>query len=356
MATTNPSASTIQSATSLEGSPKNDQPILAKQLPLFKRLDYGIHLWSFKIFVTFGLGLLRFVNYITRRTQPSYTRRYPSRPKLEVRVFIPPGTDRSTAKLPTYINIHGGGFALCNPIVDDHFCYALSHKYNHLVVSLAYSLSPPHPFPVPVHDIQALVESVLADTSLPIDPKRVALGGFSAGGNLALVAAQNASISSRIQAIVPIYPVVDYSGKYKGPLRTTPDGQEDRLKKMNNWFYWGYIRPGTDLTDPMLSPIYEEEAFSGKRMLFIGAEYDCLCHEAFEMARKLAKIPADEADEGANWEQNGITWKRVDGVQHGYTHEQEYWSRKREAQRLKITDETWAEVASWLEKTWKEVA
>jgi acetyl esterase/lipase len=355
MATTAPSVSTIQSAAAPENSPKNDQPILAKKLPLSKRLDYGIHLWSFKAFVTFGLGLLRFINYITRTTQPTYTRRYSSRPKLEVRIFIPPGVDPSTAKLPTYINIHGGGFALCNPLVDDHFCYALSHKYNHLVVSLAYSKSPQHPFPTPVHDIGALVESVLADTSLPIDPKRVALGGFSAGGNLALVAARNPSISSRIQAIVPIYPVVDYSLVYKGPLRTTPDGQEDLLKNMNNWFYWGYIPPGTDLTDPMLSPIYDAKAFAGKRMLFIGAQYDCLCYEAFEMAKKVANIPSDEVNEGTNWEHNGITWNRVNGVRHGYTHEQE-WNRKKEAQRLKITDETWAHVASWLDKTWKEVA
>merc|ERR1711939_168934 len=192
-------------------SAHDSSPLLTKEtapkLPLPQRLLTGLCLYSFKSVVYIGLRLLRFSNYLTKKAQPTFKNFYSVRPNLEVRVFVPPSHGSTSEPLPTYINIHGGGFALCDPVVDDPFCHTLCHKHNCLVISLSYSRSPRSPFPVAVQDITALIPAILADSTLPIDHGRVALGGFSAGGNLALAAAQSPLVGARLKAIVPVYPV-----------------------------------------------------------------------------------------------------------------------------------------------------
>lgn len=337
---------------------------IAPRLPLHSRLYFGICLWSFKLFVNTALRLLRLNNYLRSTNQPTLQKYYSVRPNLEVRIFFPPGhpntsssTTKPATKLPTYLNIHGGGFALCDPIVDDHFCHALAHKHNFLVISLSYSLSPRHPFPVPVEDIQALIPAILSDPSLPIDADRVALGGFSAGGNLALAAPQDATIGAKIKAIVPIYPVVDFSGKYKGELKTSADGQKDMLARSGAWFSWGYINPGQDRLEPLLSPIYAGREKLPQRMFFVGAENDVLCKEAWCMARMLAgkDVEGSSSDPGKGkreWEAEGVRWRMVEGQRHGFTHAQEK-DEGREKARVKIREELWTDIAKWLREVFK---
>ncbi len=89
--------------------------VVPPPLSLLGRLNCAAQLWTFKFFVTTALGLLRTVRRgEVNAVKPTYTKRYNVRPMLENRVFIPkrwkPGT-----KLPLYIDIHGGGFALCDP-------------------------------------------------------------------------------------------------------------------------------------------------------------------------------------------------------------------------------------------------
>jgi acetyl esterase/lipase len=104
--------------------------------------------------------------------------------------------------LPLYIDIHGG-FAFGKPAYDDEFCTFLSRKFSFLVISVQYSLSPLATFPRLVEDVIAVVEAILNDDSLPIDHSRVAIGGFSAGGNLALSASQSPSLQGKIKAAIP---------------------------------------------------------------------------------------------------------------------------------------------------------
>ena len=348
--------STTHEPPATETDPLVSEPsTIATRLPLQERLYIGACLWGFKLFVNNALRLLRLSNYLTSKNQPDRVTYYPERPNLEVRIFFPPGHSSKAEgrnKLPTYLNIHGGGFALCDPIVDDDFCDTLARKYGFLVVSMAYSLAPLHPFPTPVHDIRALITAILSDSTLPIDASRVFLGGFSAGGNLSLAAAQDPTISSKLRGIIPIYPVVDFSGKYKGQIKDSPDGQKDMLARSGAWFTWGYINPGQDKTDPLLSTIYADRATLPQKMFFIGAEFDVLCWEAWCMARLLAGDKVDGKATGKEmieeeWQQGGIKWKMVRGQRHGFTHAKEGDAGK-EKKRLEVTDELWAEMADWL--------
>lgn len=89
--------------------------VISPPLPLLTRLDCAAKLWFFKFFVTMALGLLRFVKRgEVNAVKPTYTKRYDVRPMLENRVFIPKNW-KAGSKLPLYIDIHGGGFALCDP-------------------------------------------------------------------------------------------------------------------------------------------------------------------------------------------------------------------------------------------------
>jgi acetyl esterase/lipase len=325
-------------------------------MPLLTRLRFLLRVYSMKLTISLFLRLMRLAAVITRRTStlPTYTKRYAIRPSLSNRVFIPkshvPGTTH-----PLLIMIHGGGFALCEPSLDDFFNRAMADQHGFVVVSVNYRKAPSHAFPVPVHDCAEITRAVLSDGDLPVDLARqasVSLGGFSAGGNLALAIAQLPGIKERVGSIVPVYPVVDFTGKFKGPYRPTPDGKEDRLKEMGPVFTWAYIPVGQDLADPLLSPICVRgrEALP-QRIFFVGAEYDYLCHEAEAMAIRLAYGVSEDSKEkveelGDEWEKEGIKWKNVKGVVHGWTHIPE----KGEKDILKQNQlkSLYREIAEWL--------
>jgi acetyl esterase/lipase len=129
---------------------------------------------------------------------------------------------------------------------------------------------------------------VLQDQYLPVDYSKLALGGFSAGGNVSLAIAQMDGLRGRFGSLVTIYPVVDFSGTFKGTFKSTKDGKRDFLENTGRLFDWGYITQGQDRTDSLLSPIYAKREYLPRRILFIGAEDDVLGHEAEVMALRLA--------------------------------------------------------------------
>ncbi|MDQ2585006.1 alpha/beta hydrolase [Saccharothrix yanglingensis] len=82
--------------------------------------------------------------------------------------------------------VHGGGYVLGNPRMDDARCVALARTLGITVVSVDYRLAPEHPFPTPLDDCLAGWTWLHRNAAeLGVDPARVALGGASAGGGLA---------------------------------------------------------------------------------------------------------------------------------------------------------------------------
>lgn len=130
---------------------------------------------------------------------------------ITLRVYRPEGVAADVV-LPCLVFIHGGGWILGSLETHDGLCCHLANGAACCVISVDYRLAPEHPFPAAVDDCIAAYRAIVADAeSLGVDATRIAVGGDSAGGNLAAVLAllgRDGAIPAPIQQTL-LYPVVD---------------------------------------------------------------------------------------------------------------------------------------------------
>ena len=130
--------------------------------------------------------------------------------EMLVKIYEP--IERNRDKLPAMLWIHGGGFVMGHPDMDDLLCERFVQTANCVVVSVDYRLAPEHPYPAAIEDCYAgLVWMTAEAPSLGIDVKRVAIAGASGGGGLtaalALMARDKDGPSIIFQ--MPLYPMLD---------------------------------------------------------------------------------------------------------------------------------------------------
>ncbi|MCV6986155.1 alpha/beta hydrolase [Mycobacterium shinjukuense] len=123
-----------------------------------------------------------------------------------VRLYRPAG---STGPAPALLWIHGGGYVMGSARQDDRLCRRFSTRLGITVASVDYRLAPEHPYPAPLQDCYSALTWL---AGLPaVDPRRVAIGGASAGGGLAaalaLLARDRAELAPAFQLLV--YPMLD---------------------------------------------------------------------------------------------------------------------------------------------------
>lgn len=130
---------------------------------------------------------------------------------IRLRLYRPDGVS-ADAVLPCLVFAHGGGWVLGSLETHDSLCCHIANGAACCVVAIDYRLAPEHPFPAAVEDCAAAYNAIVAGAAgLRIDPFRIALGGDSAGGNLAAVLAlmgRDGSLPAPIQQIL-LYPCVD---------------------------------------------------------------------------------------------------------------------------------------------------
>jgi acetyl esterase/lipase len=335
----------------MEGPEEKLPPVPSPLLPLTTRMSYFLQLWAFKIGVSIGFSLMRLLKPSLATYRPTYTKNYPCRPHLQNRVFIPKSY-KDGELLPLYLDIHGGGFAVCDPQFDDEFCTIFSNRFHLVLVSVNYTKAPAGAFPVPTRDVAAIARAAIEDPGLPIDRSRVAMGGFSAGGNLSLSAAQLPELRGRVRAVVPWYPVTDWVTRTQRKLETRPyrnPGDVDGLRWTGRLFNYGYCPAGTDLRDPLLSPSFAAREDLPEWVFTVAAEYDMLANEAKEMMFRLAGIEKPGGEEEYAFERKGYRWRLVRDVEHGFTHNQMETGEKEE-KRVAERDKVMGEVGEWLFK------
>lgn len=107
----------------------------------------------------------------------------------ETKVWVFKPVNTSKQPLPVFVNLHGGGFILGSAEMDNHWCPVIADRAQCIVVNVEYQLAPEHPFPAALHECYDVLKWLYEHPDeLQIDPKSIAIGGHSAGGNLATAA------------------------------------------------------------------------------------------------------------------------------------------------------------------------
>jgi len=129
--------------------------------------------------------------------------------QIRIRIYQPQAT---ASKVPALLWMHGGGYVIGVPELDDTYVVPFIQEIGVVVVSVDYRLAPDHPFPAPLEDCYAALQWLAAQAgTLGIDPNRIAIGGDSAGAGLAAALAQLAHDRGEIRPVFQllVYPMLD---------------------------------------------------------------------------------------------------------------------------------------------------
>jgi len=225
---------------------------------------------------------------------------------IKVRVYTPQ-VSQEQASLPVLVWYHGGGFVIGDLDSHDSACRALANQTECLVVAVDYRLAPEHKFPGAVEDCEAALQWVAAHaTELGGDPGRIAVGGDSAGGNLAAVVALLAREKGgpKLCFQLLIYPCV-------APEPETPSHHQFAegyllTRKTITWFFKQYLRSSKDTLDPRYAPLEEKDLSSLPPSLVIVAGFDPLRDEGVDYAKALIEAG------------NKVTLSNYEGMIHGF--------------------------------------
>jgi acetyl esterase len=206
---------------------------------------------------------------------------------LPIRVYTPDGS----SPFPVLVYFHGGGWVICNLDTHDSLCRALANAASCVVASVDYRLAPEHPFPAAAEDAYAATRWI-ADNApqINVNPTRIAVGGDSAGGNLAAVVSlmlrDKKGPPLRYQVL--IYPVVNLSSFDTNSYREHGEGYI--LTRDSMEFYRGhYVKNEEDAKNAYASPLLAEDLHGLPPALVIAAEIDVLTDEAEAYAHRLKK-------------------------------------------------------------------
>jgi len=198
--------------------------------------------------------------------------------ELRVRIYRP---HTESSKLPTIVWYHGGGWTTGSLETGDILARALCHSARALVISVAYRLAPEHPWPAAIEDAERALAWV-ADhiDELGGDEASIAVGGDSAGGNVAAVIAQNGrETGPRLAAQILIYPFLDLNlqqARQRYPsLAENAAGYYVTLDDLR-WCVGNYLPIGADATDPRISPSLHPDLSGLPPAVIAVAEYDPL--------------------------------------------------------------------------------
>ena len=191
------------------------------------------------------------------------------------------------AKLPCLVYYHGGGWVIGDIDSHDVICRRLANDANCAVLSVDYRLAPEHKFPAAYEDaVAAMRFAIDHPQELGIDPGKVAVGGDSAGGNLAAaaaIAARDAGLALTHQVL--IYPATDL-GMTLDSYRRVTDGLPLVARTMT-WFVNHYLNNEADKHDWRASPLRAATLRGTAPAILIVAAHDPLADDGLAYAKRL---------------------------------------------------------------------
>ncbi|WP_372719004.1 alpha/beta hydrolase [Immundisolibacter sp.] len=242
----------------------------------------------------------------------------PSTPLAQVRDLTLPGPGgalkarlyhpQTTGTLAGLVFFHGGGWVIGDLDSHDDLCRDLAAQAGCGVLAVDYRLAPEQRFPAAAQDaIAATAWAATHADELGFDPTRLAVGGDSAGGNLAAVVAIAARDSGNapLRAQLLMYPVTDMSRLDGESYRACGEGYGLTAGAMS-WFRDHYLASPEAARDPQVSPLLASDLAGLPPALVVTAEFDVLRSEGEAYARRLG--------------QAGVTTRlvRYPGMIHGF--------------------------------------
>ncbi len=221
---------------------------------------------------------------------------------IPVRIYTPAGK----GPFPVLVYYHGGGFVIGDLDSHDGVCRSLTNGAGCVTVSVDYRLAPENKFPAAVEDAYSAALWVAENApQFNADPKRLAVGGDSAGGNLSAVVSIMARDrqAPRIAFQLLIYPATDITC-------STPSHKTNTEYVLTpaeiSWFMGHYLRSDADRRNPLASPSFAASFKGLPPALIITAEFDPLRDEAEDYGQKLreAGVP--------------VQISRYEGMVHGF--------------------------------------
>jgi len=219
---------------------------------------------------------------------------------IAVRIYKPTGT----GPFPLLLYIHGGGWVIANIDTYDGSARALTNAAGAIVVSTHYRQAPEAVYPA-AHDDTWAAWRWMVDNAVALggSPRRVAVAGESAGGNMAAsiaLRARDGGTTAPVHQLL-IYPVT-------GLTLDTPSAVQNRNAAPLNtaslaWFYDKYFPPGTDRRQPLAAPYHAPNLAGLAPATVITADIDPLRSEGRRYADRLQA--AGVATEWTNY--TGVT-------------------------------------------------
>ncbi|EDX75541.1 alpha/beta hydrolase fold domain protein [Coleofasciculus chthonoplastes PCC 7420] len=222
---------------------------------------------------------------------------------IPIRIYTPAGNP----PFPILVFFHGGGWVIGSLDAVDSICRTLANQAGCIVVSVDYRLAPEHKFPAAVEDAYTAIEWVAKNAaSFQGDPKRIAVGGDSAGGNLAAVVAllsRDRNFPSLSYQVL-FYPATQYGFDTDSHRQ---NGKDYLLTtELLVWFWHHYLSSAADGQNPQASPLLAGDLSNLPPALIITPEYDPLRDEGEAYGMRLQKAGVS------------VRMTRYDGTIHGF--------------------------------------
>lgn len=208
--------------------------------------------------------------------------------------------------LPAFVNMHGGGYVKGSPDHDDIWCPTIAQRAQCRVFNISYPLAPENKFPIAIHAVYDFIHGLYEyHEKWNINPNKIAIGGHSAGGNLATaVCLYNLENGNKIPLVYQIldYPAVDIDTDVNLKTRVNDDLPPETVRMYNIC----YLNDEQEAKNPLVSPLYATSLEGMPPALIMTAEYDILLKETKEYADRLKNSNVK------------VTYREFKGVGHGF--------------------------------------
>ncbi len=243
--------------------------------------------------------------------------------EIPIHIYTPKGK----GPFPVMVYYHGGGWVIADTKTYEGSVRALTNGANAIIVSVDYHRAPEHKFPVPADDAYAAYIWVLQHAQeFNGDPSRIAVGGESAGGNLATVV----SLMARDRkATLPVYQLLVYpitNNDFETPSYRANAEAKPLNRAMMSWFFKHYVAKDEDGNNPYVSPLKATSLRGLPPATVITDEIDPLMSEGKAYADRL--------------KQDGVkvSYKNYTGVAHEFFGMGAVVPKAKEAEEMAFSD------------------